>query len=56
MNITEVNETPENISEVNETPDDMDSVHYHILTFAETGFAILSSCAKQAGLDWKVVE
>ena len=49
MNMTEV-------TEVNETPEDTCSNDYHILTFAETGFAVLSSCAEQFGLDWKVVE
>jgi hypothetical protein len=31
------------ITEVTDTPDDMCSGDYHILTFAETGFAVLST-------------
>jgi hypothetical protein len=44
------------ITEVTDTPDDMCSGDYHILTFAETGFAVLSNCAKQFGLGWEITE
>ena len=46
MNITEVEDTPENLC----------SGDYHILTFAETGFAVLSHCAEEFGLDKALVE
>ena len=45
-----------NITEVEETSDNMYSGDYHILTFAETGFAVLSYCAEQFGLDKEFVE
>ena len=45
-----------NITEVEEKSDNMYSGDYHILTFAETGFAVLSYCAEQFGLDKEFVE
>ncbi len=45
-----------NITEVEEAPENMCSGDYHILTFAETGFAVLSYCAEQFGLDKELVE
>ena len=45
-----------NITEVTDTPDNMCSGDYHILTFAETGFAVLSHCAEEFGLDKALVE
>jgi hypothetical protein len=45
-----------NITEVTDTPENMCSGDYHILTFAETGFAVLSHCAEEFGLGKEVVE
>ena len=45
-----------NIAEVEEAPEDMCSGDYHILTFAETGFSVLSYCAEQFGIDKELVE
>lgn len=45
-----------NIIEVEETPANVYSGDYHILTFAETGFAVLSYCAEEFGLGKELVE